>query len=244
MTAYHPDPEIDKVLAKKAERKAKPGGGIKPKTLVYNLLHQSFFYLDKTERRMRVFFEIGPAALLYAGLSPLLKTREEIIGAAVLSLIAVHFLNWVFNNNFWNCINNTFPSMQNRGAESTRNYVNNLAARLRKRNSISAVMLIGSISRFEWHMRSDIDLRILRLPGFFNGFAAAFLVLRERAIAVFLRQPLDVYLADSPTFLAKIRKDETPIFLLKRDPRLSAARFEGKEVEELPPLVQTSPKIS
>lgn len=231
---------IDDVLAKKARRKAVTGGSIKPRTLVGNLVHQGFFYLDRTERWMRVAWGLLPSAGLYVLLAPHAGGMARRIGVAGGLLAFVHVLNWIFNHNFWNCINSSFPGLRNRGASATRNYLASLRDRLRPHPSISALMLLGSISRLEWHSRSDIDLRVLRRPGFWNGVSASLLVSRERLLAVLARQPLDVYLADTPAFLRRRRKDEQPLFLLKRDARLDPADFPSEAVDAIPELTPIS----
>lgn len=231
------DPDIQKVLDKKARRKAKRGGRIMWNTIFCNLIHQSFFYLDRTEMFMRVIWEILPTSLFYALFVLLFKPGSAYchIGMLTVSVFLTHFLNWIFNNNFWNCMNSAFPWRSNRGTERTLAYLNGMKTRLAGHRSISGMMFLGSLSRFEWHDRSDIDMRLLRAPGLLNGISAALLMSRERVIAVFERQPLDAYLADTPEMLVKRRKDETPIFLLKRDARLEDGRFPMAEIDRLLP---------
>jgi len=231
MFTKHDESDIKVLLKKKARRKAVPGGPSKPLTLIINILHQGFFYLDTTERLMRVCWEIIPFIILYAIVPPSNIGSFSFIVHVVLLIGFVHVLNWIFNHNFWNCINSTFPNMKNRGVKETSDYIRAVAARLKKQSSISAIMLLGSISRARWNDRSDIDMRILRKQGIWNGIKASLLVSRERLIAVFVRQPLDVYLADTPAFLKKRRADEPPIFILKRDVRLDNASFPLPELK-------------
>jgi predicted nucleotidyltransferase len=95
-----------------------------------------------------------------------------------------------------------------------------MANRLKSDRSISGLSLYGSMSRKQWHDRSDIDMRLLRCSGILNLIFAGFVMMRERLIAFVYRQPLDIFLADDIAFLSKMRSDERPLFLIKRDPRL------------------------
>lgn len=232
MPRHHGDMSIEELLAKKRKRKAAKDGSFCWITIVSNYLHQSFFYLDRTERAMRVFWEVVPVGFLCWLLTRVLAPVNAWLLLGV-SVGCVHTLNWIFNNNFWNCLNCAFPSFRNRGTQNTLNYLNRARARLSKARSITGIMFLGSLSRFEWHDRSDIDMRILRRPGFWNGIVASLLTSRERVLAVFARQPLDLYLADTPEFLKHHRVDERPIFTLRRDERLSEADFPGGEVQNL-----------
>ena len=105
-----------------------------------------------------------------------------------------------------------------------------MADRLRNISAVSGVMIFGSVSRRQWHERSDLDIRLLRRKGFVNGIIAAAVLFREKVIALFCRQPLDIYLADDIRFLKKMRADETPVFLKKNDPRLDKHYPESTEV--------------
>ena len=84
--------------------------------------------------------------------------------------------------------------------------------RLRRDNSIIGIALYGSISRRQWHNRSDLDMRLLRASGFLNALRANLVMMRERIIAFLQRQPTDIYTADDIAFLAKMRSDECRLF--------------------------------
>jgi predicted nucleotidyltransferase len=114
----------------------------------------------------------------------------------------------------------SIPVLKNRGEDVTINYLNSMADRLKRSKSIRGLAIFGSISRNQWHEKSDIDARILRQSGLKNLLGSAIAVMKERFLAFFLGQPLDIYLADNIDFLKKMRKDEVPIFLIKRDHRL------------------------
>ena len=147
----------------------------------------------------------------------------------VISFIVIHTLNWVFNGNWWACVLFALPNLKNPGDESTCQYLNTMAKRVRKNSSVSGILIFGSASRHAWHDRSDIDLRLIRQPGLKNALAANFITMRERFLAFLAGQPIDMYLGDDVEFFKKMRKDEQPLFLIKRDKSLDMAYPNIKE---------------
>jgi hypothetical protein len=210
------------------QRKAVAGGKARLWNLPRGWAHQGFFYLDRTQRIGRVVFEIVPT-VFFAGLVRALAgiplSRVWLWGG---SLLLTHTLNWVLNGNWWAGVLFAFPGLRNQGERMTRDYLNEMADRLQQDRSISGVMIFGSVARGQWHERSDLDLRLLRRRGSRHGVAGVLVLARERWIAWWARQPLDIYLADDIAFLHRMRKDEPPIFLKKDDPRLDLAYPQGQ----------------
>ena len=218
--------DIDRL---KKSRKAAPGGRPRLRNLPRNWLHQGVTYMDRGEAVFRVALETLEILLL-AGL--LLVWRGKFVDVGVplaIAAVAAHTFNWVTNGNFWALILFAFPMLRNRGDAATCSYLNAMAERLRRRRSISALALFGSVARGEWHERSDVDVRLLRFGGFGCWLGANLLLVGERFRAFLSRQPIDVYLGDDADFFEKMRKDEPPIFLIKRDPRLERRYTEHRE---------------
>ncbi len=216
----------------KKQRKASLGGKSKPVGLLRNWAHQGFFYLDNTERFGRVLLEIVPTVLLAYMFSHFSELSLKGYCLWLASLVIVHTLNWIINDNWWACVIFAFPKLKNPGVMQTRDYLKKMQIRLANDTSITGAMLYGSVARRVWHKRSDLDLRILREKGLLNGIIAYQVLIRERLIAVFARQPLDIYLADDVNFLMRMRKDEDPVFLKKQDLKLNQLYPVGEEVEE------------
>jgi hypothetical protein len=229
------DEEIAKLLQKKARRNAVVGGSIRWNTIIWNWLHQCFFYLNPTDMVFKVFIEVGLFAVCFGILSIF---KLSILLDTASAFFLAHTLNWVFNGNFWACLLSAFPTLRNKGAAQTQAYVNGMAERLRASDSVDSMMLLGSVCRSQWHSRSDTDVRILRNRGIKSAVCAGCLTLKERVIAVMQRQPLEIYLADSVGFLAKKRRDEVPIFLICKDPE--AIPFVFTMLPELPELTASA----
>lgn len=201
-------------------QKSQPGGNILIGKLMRNWLHQGITYMDTGELTVRLIIESLELIIVYFIISTFLTPNYSLIANIILSGIVVHTFNWIFNMNFYALLMFSIPFLKNRGEDITIDYLNTMAARLKRSKSVSGLAIFGSISRNQWHEKSDIDARILRKPGLKNLLGSAIAVMEERFLAFFLRQPLDIYLADNTGFLKKMRKDEVPIFLIKRDRRL------------------------
>ena len=199
-------------------KKAKIGGRVRYNVTIRNWIHQGFFYLDKTEMFYRLIWELIPFSFLFYFLNQI--NDISWFYTVMISGFFSHTINWIFNDNFWTCIMFTFPKILNPGEKLTIKYLSDLQIRTNNNESISGCMIYGSLSRGEWQIKSDLDIRILRKSGFLNGFKAYLFVFKERFIAVLKKQPLDIYLADSILFLKKMREDEFPIFIKNKDVNL------------------------
>jgi hypothetical protein len=216
-------------LAIKKSHKAIAGGSVRLWNLPRGWAHQGFFYLDRTQRIARVVFEIAPTLLLAGLIGRIGGIPLSRAGLWCGSWFVIHTLNWVCNSNWWAGLLFTFPHLRNRGDRATCDYLNRMAGRLQRTRAISGALVFGSVSRGQWHERSDVDVRLLRRRGVWNAVAGVLMLTRERWIALWARQPLDIYLADDIAFLRKMRDDEPPVFLKKDDPRLDLAYPGGKE---------------
>ena len=196
-------------------RKAIKGGKPKYFTILRNWAHQGFFYLDKTEMFYRILWGIIPILIINSIINP-----NYTLFTLIVVTILVHTYNWITNNNFWAVLIHSVPSLKNPGEKTTISYLCKMQKRLVNSNSISGVLIYGSISRNKWHDRSDIDIRFFRKKGIYNGFVSYLLLRRERIIALINKQPLDAYIADDIKFLKKMRRDEYPFFLKNIDKRL------------------------
>lgn len=203
------------------KNKVMSGGSARPGNLLRNWIHQGFFYLDYAEKIGRIAFEFVPVILLVSISSFFCETKLPSTLVWLIALLFVHTANWIVNDNWWACVLFAFPHLKNPGERKTCSYLNNMAERLKHNTAISGVMIYGSVSRNQWHERSDLDVRFLRKEGMLNGIKAVLTTSSERLIAFLLKQPLDVYLADNKEFLKKMRTDEYPIFLKKDDQRLN-----------------------
>lgn len=202
----------------KKKKKAKVDSGLVLWFAISQWIHQGFTYLDRTEMFYRVWWELIPDAIFFALFysTGLMSFWPSLI----LALFVVHTLNWVFNFNFWTGIDFSIPNFRNMGNDRTKEYLRGVQSRMKNANCIGACTLYGSLSRAVWGEKSDLDMRIIRRPGLLNGIKGYWVTFRERVIAVWYLNPMDLYMADGPKFLTRLRNDEFPVFLKLEDQRI------------------------
>lgn len=188
--------------------------------ILRNWLHQGVSYMDRGERVIRLSLE-GFAVVLSALM--LVALGVSGVASVFLAIAVVHTVFWVFNGNFWALVQFSIPLNTAGTEEATLSYLAELQRRAEGWPAIEGLALFGSPTRGAWHGFSDLDIRFVRAEGFGSLLSAALFVMRERAIAIIQRKPLDAFLADGPAFLDTMRKDERPIFLVKRGDRLEFA---------------------
>ncbi len=201
-------------------RKASAGSSIRFTSLFRNWAHQAITYMDRGEFFLRIAFELTEILIVFFVLNWLLGS---IFLSVIISTLGVHTFNWITNGNIWALWIFSFPGLKNPGEEKTCAYLDVMTDRLKRCPAVAGVAIFGSVSRNAWHDKSDIDIRILRKPGALNLFRAFLYTMRERWLAMVHRQPMDLFLADSIAFLQRMRPDEKPVFLIKRDDRLEEA---------------------
>lgn len=215
---------------KKKKNKAIKGGSIVWKNILTNWMHQGISYMDTSEVSIRIVVEFIEFCMIYYLISKIIFDSFWVLAS---SFFVVHTFNWMTNGNFWALIIFASPNLTNPGESATRSYLNKMRNRLKKHESISGIMIFGSISRKVWHNRSDIDMRFLRKSGLKNILLSNMLTMRERFLAFVHRQPLDLFLSDDIGSLRKMRDDEKPVFLLKRDLRLDEEYPDNESYENI-----------
>lgn len=92
-------------------------------------------------------------------------------------------------------------------------YVAGIVRRAEPVSSIKCMVACGSLSRKEWTPTSDLDVRIVRFPGYVNGLRACWFLMEERTRAMIAKFLLDIYLIDDKSSLQKLNLQEQPIIL-------------------------------
>jgi predicted nucleotidyltransferase len=166
--------------------------------------------MDKGERLLKIFFE----AILIIAFFFILCAFFEITYflLIIVSVFVIHSIMWIFNDHFWGLISDvgTVPSLSK---EKLILYCNRIYKITKSSKSIIAILVFGSISRKEIHDQSDIDIRIIRRPGFTNLISAYFLCMKLRFDAFIHVIPFDLFLGDDMMFLNKLSRNELPVVI-------------------------------
>jgi len=158
--------------------------------LASHWLFQSLLYMDMTERRFKLGLDIALALLG----TVILVAWLPLPAAAMLALVVAHTLNFLLNGHLWGVLKH-YGMVHNTQA-AFQEYVDRFWMRVEREPSIEHGFICGSISREQWSPSSDLDVRLIRRPGFLNGLRACWFVLLERSRAFRARFPIDIYVLD------------------------------------------------
>jgi predicted nucleotidyltransferase len=168
--------------------------------------------MDRTEKAFKILLELILFILSLLVISYLLNNT---LLSIFLAFILVHTLNWIFNGQIGVLLKNL--DILNTDKEKFFDYMDNVKEKVINENSIIAAAAFGSLSRKELKKTSDLDIRIIRKPGYINGIKACFFVLKERSKAFFNKFPLDIYVLDNYEMINIHIKNEEPVILYDPD---------------------------
>jgi predicted nucleotidyltransferase len=174
-----------------------------------NWTFQSLLYMDKTEKVFKLILDLTLLVIFYILLNGVLTS----ILALLTSFIVAHTINWIFNGHLFALLK-TFGMIKTKPATFI-NYINDLKDRSSNEKGILLVATFGSISRGELKETSDLDIRIVRKEGFFNGFKVCLFTMLERSRAFLNKFPLDIYVLDNSVKLSEL--SEKPILIYAVD---------------------------
>lgn len=185
--------------------------------ILTNWLFQGLLYADKTERFFKMCLDLGATATIF-----IMLPSFNIIPRFLIAFFVSHTLNWTFNGQIFALAKNF--DIVNNNPQKIIDYANEIKERASREKSIDCVLVYGSLVRGEIKSTSDLDMRVIRRPGFTNGIRACIFGLMERRRALFNKFPLDFYVIDGTEHLIKMRSDEKPLILLNKSVKYD---FEG-----------------
>jgi predicted nucleotidyltransferase len=160
--------------------------------------------MDLTE----LCFKLGIDILLTILFSFIFSIWLPLAFAVLLSFFLAHSINFLFNGQIYVVLKH-FGDVSHELSEFTQ-YILALKSRLSRESSIQWAAIYGSMTRGELKKTSDLDIRLIRYPGFTNGLRACWFILLERTRATLDHFPIDYLVLDSPRLLNRLRPDEPP----------------------------------
>ncbi len=160
-----------------------------------NWMFQGILHADNTEKIYKVSFTLVLWPLCYlliAGFFP-----NNIVPAIMIGFIISHTLNWIVNGNFYNLLIHRLM-VANLSKTNLFAYLDNLQKRLESEDWISYSASFGSICKGKLKDTSDVDVSIVRKPGFINAIKSILFAAKEKKRADLKRIPLELYISDSP----------------------------------------------
>lgn len=205
-----------------------PPERIKPLKAARYWLAQGMLYAHPTERILKIATEIlffVPAFLYVRFLG------HGVVASIVLAFIFSHSANFLLNCAVWETLICDL-TLRGAGKATLFRYIKGIRSRLASRGSISCAFIYGSISRGDLHDSSDLDIVLVRRPGFRNAVSALIVLTLEKLRSLVYRIPLEAYLADDLSFLDRPRKDETPLIIADADSALRSASRPVQTIED------------
>jgi predicted nucleotidyltransferase len=160
--------------------------------------------MDATER----WFKIALDVLLTIIVAIAMRLWLDGYLVWLAAFFLAHTLNFLFNGQLWAVLKHY--GLVRLSYSEFASYLRPMSRRARGEPSIEWAGIFGSLARGQWSTRSDLDVRLVRKPGRWNGLRACAFVLAERARALIHGFPLDVYVLDDPARLVAMRDDEWP----------------------------------
>ena len=163
--------------------------------IISNWLFQGILHADKTEKIYRVFFSLFFWTILFLLIEKYCDV--SLVIAITFSFIIAHTFNWIINGNFYNLIIHRLMLVK----LSKRNlffYIKTLQKRIGTQNWVLYAASFGSICKGKLKDSSDLDISIVRKPGFKNAVLSILFAVKEKKYADFKGIPLEIYISDSP----------------------------------------------
>jgi predicted nucleotidyltransferase len=129
------------------------------------------------------------------------------------SLVLGHAFNWLLNGNISALLIHVL-FLKRLNKEKLFDYLFSFQSRIESETWLLYSAAFGSLTRGDIKDSSDIDVTVVRYPGFMNGVKSLLFVLKEKKIAEFQGIPLEIYIDETP-LLSKKRfgAEENPVVL-------------------------------
>lgn len=179
--------------------------------LAVHWLFQGMLYMDRTER----LFKLSLDALLVAPCFLLYQMRLSPVLSLLAALVTAHTVNFLGNGHLWGAMKHfgvVQTSWNDFDAELQR-----LHERVNRQRYIDFAGVYGSLARDAWSPSSDLDVRIVRAPGLASALSVCWFAVCERARAIAVRFPLDLYVFDSVARLAGMAEHGSALLLRGSD---------------------------
>ena len=176
--------------------------------LALHWLFQGMLYMDPTER----LFKLGLDLFLTLVTGGFLFLWLSFPFALGIGALIAHTLNFLFNGQVY-AVLKTFGGVQHTWEEFHWE-LERMRIRVVQEPYILYAAAYGSLARDEWSSTSDLDVRLVRAPGWRGAWRVCWFAAWERARAYRNRFPLDVFVLDRCTSLEKMSERSTPVILI------------------------------
>lgn len=194
------------------------------------VIWQGMSYMDSSERLWRLFCLAFVTAIFMVPVKILLSAGWMF--SVVISVALAHLTNFVVNAAFWSTAICDLKLFQPKGKRALYQYLKGLRKRAASCDAIMSYCAFGSIARNNFHDASDLDMVLIRRPGFLNALRVFAFILSERLYALFHKIPIELWVGDSVDFLKRLRPDEAPVVIINNDNGLESYYKATQTIEQ------------
>lgn len=179
-----------------------------------NWLMQGIFHADKSERLYKIMFSFVFGIIFSWFFMNFLQWNS--FSSVVIGFTLAHTLNWVINNNLFVLIVHRIRWFKT-SKKTLFDHLYSMEERLNKINEDDWLLYsvsLGGICNGTLNVHSDIDVSLIRKPGFKNMVKAIVFYVKEKKIADLHGVPLDIFICDSPeNCIVRSKYQKNPIVL-------------------------------
>ncbi len=199
---------------------------------------QAIHSTDTSERIFRLFVEFL-FLLLAIRISVALNFAQSTLSNFILPFFLIHTCNWFLTGNFWVYMLDSFKWIKNPGIDKIIEFIQLTERLFTSGKYCDAILIYGSMCRSEFHIRSDLDLRIVRRTDSWQGLVSLPVAFLLRAYSFFIMLPVDLQVIDNCNFLSKqMRDDEKPIIVhLRKGVTLQSKGLSFEQIIKSPHIV-------
>jgi len=183
-----------------------------------NWLMQGILHADKSEKAYKIlftiFFWVIFFSILYFGFN------ISIYRSIFFAFIIAHTINWFINCNFYVLFVHRMKWLKTTKPELF-DQLYDIQDRLEKISNKDWLLYsvsLGGICKGTLNKHSDIDVTLVRKPGFKNMISAIIFYVKEKKYADFKGVPLDIFICDTPENCIKRSKyQKNPIVMIDHE---------------------------
>lgn len=185
-------------------------------TLIFRMVRswtfQGALYLSWRELLFRLTLELFTISVFWIFFRFLLQP----FSALAVSMLLSHTMMWLLNGHFWAISLKEGRRVAVNRPEEVLKYMRELHGRTTRTRAVKACVIFGSLSRGQFSANSDLDVWCVSRAGLINHIIAFSFGVRERAIALFARMPIELYFYELLQF-AGTDSEERPILIKDED---------------------------
>ena len=183
-----------------------------------NWLMQGIFHADKTEKMYKILFTVVLWIVMFGIL--FFGFNMVLVKSLFYGFVVAHTLNWFINNNLFVLLVHRMRWLKTSKKElfNQLESIQNRLERISNKDWILYCVSHGGICNGTLNSHSDIDVSLIRKPGFKNMFHAVIFYIKEKKYADLKGVPLDIFICDTPkNCIDRSNGQKNPIVLLDHE---------------------------